>query len=97
MDHRKLEAIPMDDGAMENECRAACLNATLLRGAQLGRAFFTAEDARAAEIMTAMLMRLKAVAIPNDARLDAPQTLAKHDEVAVYRAVESALDTKDAA
>ena len=75
----------------EHAVRAACQNAVLLRCQQLGRAYFSAEDARAADMMTRVLMQLEAIDVPDTARLDAPQTLPQHAELKVYDAVEQAL------
>ena len=78
----------------EHQIRAACMNAVLLRCNQLGRAFFSAEDARAADMMTRTLMYLEKIDVPEDARLDAPQTLPQHAELKIYSAVEAALSTR---
>ena len=83
----KIEQLTYDEHAV----RAACQNAVLLRCQQLGRMFFSAEDARAADMMTRVLMQLDKIDVPEDARLDAPQTLPQHAELKIYSAVEQAL------
>lgn len=75
----------------EHAVRAACMNAVLLRCNQLGRAFFSAEDARAVDMTARTLMYLEKIEVPEHARLDAPQTLPQHAELKAYRAIEDAL------
>jgi hypothetical protein len=75
----------------EHAVRAACQNAVLLRCQQLGRSYFSAEDARAGDMMTRVLMQLEAIDVPDTARLDAPQTLPQHVNLEVFSAVEKAL------
>tara|TARA_R110000868_G_scaffold68622_4_gene202807 strand:- start:1013 stop:1282 length:270 start_codon:yes stop_codon:yes gene_type:complete len=75
----------------EHAVCAACMNAVLLRCNQLGRAFFSAEDARAVDMTARTLMYLEKIDVPDAARLDAPQTLPQHAELKAYRAIEDAL------
>lgn len=75
----------------EHECRAAAINAVFLRCDQLGRNFFTAEDARASDLIVRALMQLQTISVEQNANIIAPQTLPQHTEVSVYAAVEKAL------
>jgi hypothetical protein len=69
--------------------RATAENSVRLRGEQLGRAYATPEDARAAWIIESTLMALQPCQYAT--RLDAPQTQAKSPEVGAFAAVEKAL------
>jgi hypothetical protein len=73
----------------EHEVRAAALNAVLTRGRQLGRMFFTAEDAKVAETMVRTMMMLKPVG--DGVREGAPQTMPSHVSIPAVAAVERVL------
>jgi len=73
----------------EHECRAAAMNAVLVRCRQNGRGFVTPEDARVAELFALALMRLQPV--DDNVREGAPQTMPSHAAVAAFAAVEGAL------
>ncbi len=80
---------PIGDYVEEHECRAAALNAVLVRCRQNGRGFFTAEDARVSDLFTRILMRLEVVG--EDVREGTPQTMPSHAAIAAFAAVEGAL------
>jgi len=78
----------------EHECRAAAINAVFLRCDQLKRNFFTAQDARASDLIVRTLMQLQTVDAYNGIDIAAPQTLPSHSDVSVYAAIEKALTSE---
>jgi hypothetical protein len=86
---------PKSNYVDEHECRAAVLNAVLVRCRQNGRGFFTAEDARVSDLFTRALLQLDEVGA--GVREGAQQTMPSHAAVAAFAAVEGALRPKSVA